>query len=168
MLNLEFSDAYIFETNIAKQLALIIGKDSLIKYYSNNSQNEFIQHLKNINPELNERNFVIIIYLISSVLNNMNDIFSNDDDKQLARYIQEQLIKLYLNSDRIDDKRFKDLIIDETLADAIVNPNEILRSGRRLNIENYGFKNIEGLKDLFLKIINKDGETLDKRKQTKH
>lgn len=116
LLGIDNSDAYIFETNIAKQISLIVSKEFLIKCYSNNDIETFLNQLKALDKDINLISFFQIIYAISDILKNSS---LNNEDLVYVKLIQEQLIKLYLNSDRINDTEFASLILIKELSELI-------------------------------------------------
>lgn len=145
------SDAYPFETHLAEQLAIILDKDKLIELYSNNETFKLLDTLKSINPEFDEREFIINIAATSKIL--QGEFINGEDllDKTRGTLIEEKLINLYLLSEKTRDSEFKEVLIDEEIAKQILIESIAYAKNKNLTIEDVGFMDIEKVKEILVK-----------------
>ena len=161
LLNLKNSDAYIFETHIAKQLSLIIGKEKLLTCYSNNDFEGFIKALQAIDREFDVRKFVLDTYSEYLVL--INAFASGDklEDKRRVAIIEDNLLELYLKTSREYDQEFLDSLFTYEEADRIINFEESVEYYGRQDISNYGLMDAGSTKDRFSKMLEERDENME-------
>ena len=95
------SDAYVLQTIFARQLGEIVGKDSLVKTYSNNDIGMFEDLVMGIDNNFNFKEFIVNTYYFNLI--NCGYLFNNSE--KIGTNIQEQL--LLLGKDKI-----KSLVLD--------------------------------------------------------
>ena len=117
ILGKDYSDAYPLETNIAKKLALILGKEKLIKMYANHAKEELVSSLNRIDSSKD------IMDLINDIYNVHMNISRNEDISiyGLGTRIESDLADLYLMSNQDKDEEYKDLLLTESLKGKIKN-----------------------------------------------
>lgn len=140
------SDAYPFESNIANQLAIIIGKDKLISQYSRNDIEGFINTLKGIDPDFNINNFIKIISAISLVLKGELKLGNDLSDKTIVTEIQKQLLALYLNASVNKDSAFLEAMLDSRQAEEIIKQCAIKENQPNIKADDIGFKGLDEIK----------------------
>lgn len=156
------SDAYPFETTIAEQLSVIIGKEKLIELYTTNNLEGFINSLKTIDPELDERSFVINIAAVSLILNDYLDLDQSIEAEMRVTNIQKQLIELYNKSNCNKDLEFNEIVFDSSKASEILNQSMLKAKNPNLTIDEVGFKGIDELKNEFNNMVKrKESEKMD-------
>ena len=127
------SDAYVFQTIIARQLGEIVGKDNLVKAYSNNDIMMFEDLVMSKDFNFNFKDFIINNFYFNLILN--GHLFNNAE--MIGTNIQEQL--LLLGKDKIND--------------LVLNSNRINELVHLLPIDVFSFSDI-GFDDID-NVVNK-------------
>ena len=127
------SDAYVFQTIIARQLGEIVGKDNLVKAYSNNDIMMFEDLVMSKDCNFNFKDFIINNFYFNLIVN--GHLFNNAE--MIGTNIQEQL--LLLGKDKIND--------------LVLNSNRINELVHLLPIDVFSFSDI-GFDDID-NVVNK-------------
>lgn len=140
-------DAYPYETTIATQLVSIIGEESLIESYSNNSYEQLQRNIKEKCRDYSDfdfRIFIESIYNISGYVFYGKDFGYNPSDfGQCLKNIQDITIKWY-NSLEVSENglfKFEDTIL--TQEKAVEIQGILLRAS-----EYFGFEVLDGLEEI--------------------
>ena len=129
------SDAYIFETNIAKQLSVILGKDNLISIYSSRNSQRLLDSINNLNAGVDALELVQKIYIMHLMCQGAKI----DGAENIGTEIQQSLITLYQNSGKTNDAEFYGLVINKTNISEMSSKLPIQIS----SLQDIGFNNIE-------------------------
>lgn len=147
------SDAYLFETNVAEQLAIILGKDKLFKIYSENNTDGLIQAIYKIDEGFNIRKFIINVWASYMVINGFLTNGEEYEDTIRVTEIQKQLLSLYLKTTKTNYSEYLNIMLDSEKADEIVNPRELRGRTTLRDINELGFLHIDSPKNSLLKKI---------------
>ena len=122
ILNKKESDAYPFETNIARKLALIIGTEKLIELYSKHDHKGLMDEIKKIDKSFDVRELIIKVYYLHLSLRG----FLIPDILGIGTQIEQSLISLSEKAGIDNTEEFKELIIDgnKALEMAHLVPND--------------------------------------------
>ena len=154
----EKSDAYPFETNIALQLANIVGIEKLVEYYSRHKIEALLKTLKSIDKDFDERSSVLNMSAISKVLLGELENGQELEDKTRVTEIQKQLLSLHLKSGTSNDKAFLELMLDENKAEEILKQSIAFVNNPYLSIVDVGFMKINDIKEIYAEKL-KEGES---------
>ena len=130
------SDAYIFQTIFAKQLAEILGKDKLLEMYSNNQNNEFIESIMQIDPNFDIQSFVINSYYFNALVNGTNI----PEARQIGTEIQLDLLNLQAKTNTKNENFDSLVLTKEKVLELSANLPYIV-----ISLRDCGFSNIEQL-----------------------
>ena len=130
----EESDAYPFLKHFAKQIGLIIGKDKLYEFYSNNDIDGLVNAIDKIYGEEIAKDLINEIYSFSKLENGI----LKDDGYYLGDKIESQLFDLYLKSGKYNPE----------FEDSILYNEKVKEFGQLLpraifNIEELGFRTMD-------------------------
>lgn len=139
------SDAYPYETNLVEKLELIIGKDNLLKYYSNNDISSLENSIKNIDPLFNFQKLIFDIYCMHLIVSLQNYEYKDVETYIRGTNIEQLLLNLYLSTNREFDDEYFSLCMNSEKIAKIVNPEKLrdYLGFKNLNIEEIGFTNID-------------------------
>lgn len=140
VLGIKKSDAYPFETNIARKLAVIIGKEKLIELYSKHDIDGLITEIAKIDLNFDMREFIIKVYCLHDFISGTN----YSDALGLGTEVEQLLIDLYQKSGKDMDEDFSKLIIDKKMADemAALVPNSVKSGSTYLYYDTYNEKDM--------------------------
>lgn len=134
------SDAYPFETNFARQIAFILGKDKLLEIYSSNNPNLLLSAIDDLNSvdafSLIQKMFYFHLVTKGIML---------DNNYNLGTIIQSDLIKLYRASKLTADEEYAMLLLD---IDKVKEYLEYIPACN-LDADSLGFRGINDLKKGF-------------------
>ncbi len=132
------SDAYPFETNFARQLSLIIGKDKLLEIYSSNNPQLLLDAINSIGSDVDALDLLSSMYTFYCLENG----FMINDGKNYGDKIQSQLVELYKASGLELDDEFRSLVLDEEKVNKYMSymPNQFE------SMSDLGFENINEIK----------------------
>lgn len=100
------SDAYVFQTIFARQLAEIVGKEKLVTMYSGNDIESLSNSIMMLDKNFDFRSFVVETY----IFNMINCGYKVQDSENIGTKIQERLISL---NGSLKNNNFKDYILTE-------------------------------------------------------
>lgn len=134
------SDAYPFETNFARQIAFILGKDKLLEIYSSNNPNLLLSAIDDLNSvdafSLIQKMFYFHLVTKGIML---------DNNYNLGTIIQSDLIKLYRASKLTADEEYAMLLLD---IDKVKEYLEYIPACN-LDADSLGFRRINDIKKGF-------------------
>lgn len=133
IMGVEISDAYPIETQIAKQIANIIGKEKLLELYSDNNYKGFYEELSKYLDEERAKKLIVNINELHNVCCGLT--YGNDI---LGTNIQKELIEMKKNSGNYSDD-FKELLFTEEM----LNKYSKLLPINTNNPSDFGFEDID-------------------------
>ncbi len=129
------SDAYVFETNIAKQLSLILGQDNLISIYCSGNPQNILDGINNLNSGVDALELIQKIYIMHSMCQGAKI----EGAENIGTEIQKSLITLYQHSNQNNDEEFYKLTINQNNINGMVSKLPIrINSMRDIGFENIG------------------------------
>lgn len=129
-----FSDAYPFLKTFASQLSILIGKDNLIKYYSNND----IEGLVSTIDQIAGKGFTFNLINKINAFNLVTQNILEDGGAFIGDSIQNDLLMLRDKLNMKQNEEFNNLIIDSKKAKELSSMLPI-----NMSIEKLGFRNNE-------------------------